>query len=321
MNTPTERLLAKLPEPYDINIERGLLSGIAVRADAFDIEEVASIERGDFFLPAHGVIFSTLQSMWRAGEPTDDLLVLTRRLKETTLGAGNASGVEILSEILSTKSNAAHVATYSRSIKELAVRRKMIAFGLRLTEKATSGSIAIKDVAAEIERMGQSAVSSDFEVMTSADLDDGEYDLKYLIEGVLVKDQPCMIGGPKKSLKTNISIDLTLALAGGGCFLGRFPVPRPVKVGLMSGESGGATIQETARRIAAKTGIPLRQYKKAFWSFDIPQLGDPSHRARLKRFVAKNKLEVLVIDPTYLAMAAPPMMRRTSSPWVRCWRH
>lgn len=141
-----------------------------------------------------------------------------------------------------------------------------------------------------------------FTGITSSELAAAEYTLEYLIDGLLVRGQPGVIAGPKKTLKTNLSIDLALSLAEGGLFLGRFNVPEAVRVGVMSGESGAATIQETALRIAAAKGRPLAQYENAIWCFDVPQLDSAQHMAALGDFIAEHQLEVLILDPTYLMM-------------------
>ncbi len=141
-----------------------------------------------------------------------------------------------------------------------------------------------------------------FTAITSRELATTTYNLEYLVEGVLVRGQPTVIAGPKKTLKTNISIDLALALGQGGLFLGRFNVPAAVKVGVMSGESGAATIQETARRIAWAKNWALEYFEGVVWSFDVPQLNIPTHIAALRRFILDHELEVLILDPTYLMM-------------------
>ena len=58
--------------------------------------------------------------------------------------------------------------------------------------------------------------------------------------GMLVRGRLGVIAGPKKTLKTDISIDLALSLSHAGLFLGRFNVADPARVGVMSGESGAA---------------------------------------------------------------------------------
>ena len=141
-----------------------------------------------------------------------------------------------------------------------------------------------------------------FEAITSTELDENNYELEYLINGILVRGQPGVIAGPKKTLKTNISIDLALSLSSAGRFLGHFAADGDVRVGLMSGESGAATIQETARRIATAKAGHLKDFTNVMWSFAVPQLGDAAHIEALDRFIATHRLDVLVLDPTYLMM-------------------
>ncbi len=141
-----------------------------------------------------------------------------------------------------------------------------------------------------------------FNAITSPELDAGQYELEYLINGILVRGQPGVIAGPKKTLKTNISIDLALSLAEATKFLGRFDVKLNARVGVMSGESGAATIQETARRVAKAKQLELRNCDGAVWCFDVPQLGQHDHIEALGNLIADHNLDVLILDPTYLMM-------------------
>jgi replicative DNA helicase len=141
-----------------------------------------------------------------------------------------------------------------------------------------------------------------FNIVSSRDLDATEYDMEYLINGILVRGQPSMIAGPKKTLKTNISVDLALSLAEATPFLGKFDVKLSRRVGVMSGESGAATIQETARRVARSKQLRLSDCDGAVWCFDVPQLTNQEHIDAMKRVIEDHALDVLILDPTYLMM-------------------
>ena len=141
-----------------------------------------------------------------------------------------------------------------------------------------------------------------FHRITCRELDSTTYALDYLIDKTLVAGQPCIIAGGKKTLKTSLLIDMGLALAMGGYFLGKLPVERACRVGIMSGESGLATIQETARRICRAAGYNLGDVANLVFSDSIPRLDDPGHLVALRMFCEADELEVLAIDPTYLAM-------------------
>lgn len=161
----------------------------------------------------------------------------------------------------------------------------------------------LKEIKDQLKRIEATIAVDEFIVMTSAELDAANLKTEYLIEGVFAKNQPCILAASKKSLKTTIAIEMTLSLASGAKFLNQFYVPRQVRVALMSGESGDAVIQETARRIArSKPWISLGDYENALWSFSLPKIGQPQTRATLKKFIETHKLEVLIIDPAYLCL-------------------
>ncbi len=124
-----------------------------------------------------------------------------------------------------------------------------------------------------------------FQRISSAELDTTNYELTYLVDDILVDQQPCLMAGPHKSLKTNVLVDLSISLAIGGRFLGVFNVPRPVRVGVMSGESGLATLQETGRRIARAAGTRLSDIDNLIWTPDLPVFGHLDYMAALQEFI------------------------------------
>ncbi len=138
--------------------------------------------------------------------------------------------------------------------------------------------------------------------ITSAELAEGDYALEYLIKDAMVAGQPLIIAGPQKVLKTSFLIDAAVSLASCGWFLGRLPVTRPCRVAVMTGESGLATIQETAIRVCQAAGKFLSDLDNLFWSPDLPKFGDHLHLEALETFLTADEIEVLFIDPAYLCM-------------------
>lgn len=141
-----------------------------------------------------------------------------------------------------------------------------------------------------------------YQLITSRELDAAEYSVEYLIDRTLVAGQPCVVAGGKKNLKTSIIVDMAVSLSVGGFFLGKLPVSRACRVLVMSGESGLPTLQETARRIAKQAGHELGHLDNLIWSPDLPRFGDLAHLDAFEGVLLENEIEVVFIDPAYMAM-------------------
>ncbi len=140
----------------------------------------------------------------------------------------------------------------------------------------------------------------DARFMTDASFAAADFRVSWLARRLLVRGQPGVIGGPKKGLKTNLLVDLALSLGTGGMVLGTFPAVR-CQVGILSGESGEWTLQETRARIARSKGI---QAADVVWSVELPQLGVAEQVLDLVEQVVEFGIEVLFIDPLYLCFLA-----------------
>lgn len=126
---------------------------------------------------------------------------------------------------------------------------------------------------------------------------------RFLVRGVLVAGQPAVIGGRSKTLKTSVATDLVVSLGSGSKFLGAFDTER-VNVAFWSGESGAATIRETARRVADARGVDLETCS-ILWSFDLPKLARQDHLQALAETIKERSITVAVIDPLYLSLLSP----------------
>jgi hypothetical protein len=128
-----------------------------------------------------------------------------------------------------------------------------------------------------------------------------EHQFAWLVEGVLVDRQPAVLGGPRKGLKTSVAIDLALSLASGKPFLGKFAVPAPKRVGVISVEQGRPGIQELVRRVAKAKGVGF-DLDNIFLDFALPKLGRAAELQLLARAVKEKQLAVIIMDPLYLAL-------------------
>lgn len=143
------------------------------------------------------------------------------------------------------------------------------------------------------------------QLMTSSEFAEADFRQEYLIRHVLVAAQPCIVGGPKKALKTGILTDLAISLGTGTPFLSHesFEVPNQVRVLFLSGESGGFKIRASAQAAVEQRGRNLKD-ADILWGFELPQLANRAHLDDIAELIEKREIHVLIIDPAYLCLLA-----------------
>ena len=141
-----------------------------------------------------------------------------------------------------------------------------------------------------------------------------DYRLEYLIKRVWVKDQPCMLGGPHKALKTGTMLEIAISGGTGTPLFGKpeFAVPKAFNVMVLSGESGMATLQETARRIAFAHQIKLED-AQIWWEDTLPKIAKPDHLLALGEAITKVSAKLCLIDPAYLCLLSGDTQGRQAS--------
>ena len=151
------------------------------------------------------------------------------------------------------------------------------------------------DEAASVGQIKNNIISCD-------DLLDTNADYNWIVENVLLADQPMIVGGAAKTLKTSISMDMALSIAAGGKFLGRYKAHKR-RVLFISGESGKGALANTIKAIAHAREMTRDDFRAFIhFSFRLPRLTNASDIANLKRDIEKRKIDVVFIDPLYMCL-------------------
>lgn len=287
------------PPPADLQAERGVLGSVLIKPDA--MADLSTLSPRDFHDEANAKLFAHMQAIDAAGQKVDLTLLMSRLAPEEFEAVGGAGYLAKLSRSVPHAANAVH---YASIVREKARLRRFIR-GASETLRQAYCELPSADVEAYwqgvLEDAGPTGV--EFERLTSADLNACNEEIEYLIDDILPARQGGIISAVFKSLKTGVAADAIVSLATGTPFLGYFPVRRAVRCGIMSAESGRSTLKHRAREIAASKGFSLDEVTNAIWSTSCPRLTRADHLAALKRFIVRDRLEVLKIDPTYLAMS------------------
>jgi len=169
--------------------------------------------------------------------------------------------------------------------------------------RVSIASSRAKDDFCPVDESGQEIVER-FRVLDGDDIEDYREAVEFFVNGVMLKGQPLIIGGPEKSFKTTVMLDLAVSLATGTPFLNHFETPTPANVLVMSGETSVSTITRNARSVRNFKGLKRLPKNSMKLVGDVPFVDNIAELKILKKLIEKHETEVLIIDPTYFAITA-----------------
>lgn len=280
----------RLP-PAAVDAERHIIGVIAqFQNDAAEVFK--RLKPADFIDERHKLIFAKAAKQFAAGEI--DPVLLGRECKAASY----------LAELGSEAVTVAHVPTEAAKIIEARDKRRLFLLGRDLQEDACNGRLSDdikRTLLADLDEWQRETVATkpQFPLFSAADLAATAFTLNYIAERLLVERQSCVLGGPKKSLKTTLAVLLAIYLAIGRDVFDKFRVQRSYRVLIASAESGMATIKETALRICSALGVELADIEGLMFTSNVPKPNDQRSMARFRAAVVESECEVLILDPFY----------------------
>jgi replicative DNA helicase len=152
---PSDSALDRQP-PQDLTAEQSVLGGMMLSKDAIaDVVEV--LRPGDFYRPAHQVVYDCVLDLYGRGEPADAVTVsaeLERRGELRRVG-----GAPYLHTLIATVPTAANAGYYAEIVAEKAILRRLVEAGTRIVQLGYAGADGV-DVNEVVDR----AQSSIYEV-------------------------------------------------------------------------------------------------------------------------------------------------------------
>ena len=291
-----------LTPPPEADAHEAALIGICMIDPEAAAGCVGNLSVSDFRGDAERKAWTVIERLHRKGKPPEAVFLAEEAI---AIGFGDTLTPAVVNNYLEAFGSTAVWPHHLKSILDASANRQAMYIARELELRVREGGGVRELLSETIDRLTEiqnRTKSGGLESFTSAELDALDCRDDYVIEGLLVRGQPGVIGGPKKACKTNISVDLTISLATGAKFLNHFYVTEPQRTALISGESGRPTIQETARRVAASKGWSLGMIENALWSFELPTISVDTELLRLRDYVEANNLQVLILDPLYLAL-------------------
>ncbi|MGZ4522779.1 MAG: replicative DNA helicase [Mycobacteriaceae bacterium] len=134
--------------PQDMAAEQSVLGGMLLSKDAI-ADVLEALRPGDFYRPAHQVVYDCILDLYGRGEPADAVTVsaeLDRRNELRRVG-----GAPYLHTLIATVPTAANAGFYAAIVAEKAILRRLVQAGTRIVQYGYAGADG-QDVAEVVDR-------------------------------------------------------------------------------------------------------------------------------------------------------------------------
>jgi replicative DNA helicase len=162
----TPRSLDRTP-PQDLAAEQCVLGAMMMSKDAIaDVVEV--LRAGDFYRPAHEMVFSAVLDLYGRGEPADAITVGDDIAKRGELG--RIGGLPYLHTMLSAVPVAANAGYYAEIVREKAILRRLVDASVRIGQMSYAAEGDVDEIVdraqAEVYSVTERRVSEDFKPLS-----------------------------------------------------------------------------------------------------------------------------------------------------------
>jgi replicative DNA helicase len=319
-------------QPHSEEAELAVLGSMLSSKEAID-QSIQWLEPKDFYKDAHMKIFSAMQKLSDKAEPIDTLSVSEYLKKNNDLDA--VGGIYFLTGLVEMVPTAAHIKRYANIVKEKAQLRNLISLSHKIAKEAYDDSLDVSEILEKSEKsmfeITQNQLKGGFKQINEgiiSALDDleekrkkdsvvtgvpsGLLDLDELTSG-FQKGELVIIAGRPSMGKTALALSMIRNAA----------LEADMGIGMFSLEMGN---QSLAMRLLCaearvnmhfvRTGkLPSKLWKNLglaageleeapIYLDDTPAITVRQLRAKARRLISKNKIDMIVVD--YLQLMQGP---------------
>ncbi|MDT4959120.1 MAG: replicative helicase, partial [Pseudonocardiales bacterium] len=175
MTLANESRVASGPAEYDrtppqaVEAEQSVLGAMMLSKDAI-ADAVEVVRPGDFYRPAHQLVFDAILDLYGRGEPADPITVSAELTRAGQLV--RAGGANYLHTLVNTVPTAANAGYYAQIVAERATLRRLVTAGTRIVQMGydtASGSANILGSVDDVVDRAQAEVYEITERRTSED--------------------------------------------------------------------------------------------------------------------------------------------------------
>lgn len=130
--------------PHDAGAEQALLGSLLINGEALPLVEPL-VQPGDFYRPHHGWVYQACLALASRGEPVNEVTVAHDLVVQGQLD--QAGGLAYLAELTLATPSSLHAEHYARIVSDMALRRKLMQAGARITNLGFDPEGATADAA------------------------------------------------------------------------------------------------------------------------------------------------------------------------------
>lgn len=304
--------------PYDLDAEQAVLGACLIDREVV-IALSTQLEPADFWRPAHQAIWRSMLSLFQRRIPIDLVLLASELRHHRELE--DAGGESYLAELAAATPTAVHASYYADSVREAAVRRRLIEAARKITSAAFDQTLSVEALAtqageaittAAMARMRAEYRSMDAVMATMFDdlgkpleqpISTGLFELDQIIGGVK-RGELMVVAARPSTGKTALAVQFANSISRRG-----------VPVGFISLEMSEAGIAK--RFVAMNSGVNMHQFEvhggasgeiervttafgklseRPIYISDTPDMGLMSVVGRARRMHAERNIAVLIVD-------------------------
>jgi replicative DNA helicase len=147
--------------PQAIEAEQSVLGAMMMSKDAIaDVVEV--LRPGDFYRPAHQLIYDAILDLYARGEPADPITTAEELTRAGQLA--RVGGALVLHTLVNSVPTAANAAYYAQIVAERATLRRLVTAGTRIVQMGYDSASGSSDVVGSVDDVVDRAQAEIYEV-------------------------------------------------------------------------------------------------------------------------------------------------------------
>lgn len=135
--------------PHDLVAEQSVLGAVFIAPDTI-ISLADELLPDDFYKPANKIVFKTMLSLFKKGEPIDATTMVSTLTNQGDIS--KIGGMNYVVELVNSTPTSKNVEHYAKLVKEKATLRKVIADLSESLSSAYQGDVSISDIISKTEK-------------------------------------------------------------------------------------------------------------------------------------------------------------------------